>query len=47
MLLAMTRCDELLCVFQYFAENATEWVVASFSTLSEAQAYIQAHQSCG
>jgi hypothetical protein len=46
MLLAMTRCAELYCVFQYFAENASEWVMASFTTWQEAQRYIQTHGSC-
>jgi len=46
MLLAMTRCGELFCVFQYFAENATEWVMGSFPTWQAANYYIQTHQSC-
>ena len=46
MLLAMTRCDALFCVFRYFAENASEWLVGTFTTLQEAQLYIQAHESC-
>jgi hypothetical protein len=46
MLLAMTRCDEMYCVFQYFAENATELVLAAFTTWQDAQAYIQINGEC-